>query len=172
MSKCLLYSLSKITGIPIEAILEQTKGIEDSIIDPLAIGANRFRGVHVQEIVDLAFRAGWALVEIEADPRLHFTMTDGTEKNVAIYTEPLKRFEWYLQNFDGILLGAFEGSFTGHAVAWKNRQMFDLVSPPQQGRQFQVEAMLALTRMQHPFQSDPPDPPDPQAQQYQPAQQG
>lgn len=140
----MLSSLACVLDVPLGTVLARTQGAEEQIIDPLAIGAARFRGIHPQEIFDICLSWGFWCCEIEVEPSLQFTRTDGEEVVIPIYAEPKARFDYYASRYNGILLGRMEGSFSGHAVAWKDKTIVDATGQYDSGKTFNVEALIII----------------------------
>lgn len=144
--QCMLKALSVVLGCPLATLEEISGGREAVVVDPMAIGANRFRGLHVQELTDIALSLGVALVPIELKPVFVKEMASGPPQEMMVYPKARERFHHYLQMAEGVLLGAVNDSSNGHAVAWKDGKMVDLTGLLVEGRgdQFHVEVFLMV----------------------------
>ena len=127
---CLPCSASVVMDVPLEKILQSLGHDGYAVVDPNAPAALRHRGFHVHEIFDVALALGWAVTVIERDP------TEQTQEEFLagmpgreLYEGKRaaeNRFQYYLNKYEGILLGEHKG--VPHAVAWKKGFVHDSAS--------------------------------------------
>ena len=88
------------------------------------------KGFHMQEIVDAGLALGFSLTLIEARPiQLHI---GEKEHSLDRYGLNEDRFMYYLNNYDGIIIGKARRYW--HAVAWLDNKILD-----PQGRIYDIE---------------------------------
>lgn len=146
--ECMLRSLSRVIDVPYEVLAQRTQGVERTVVDNLAIGEHRFRGLHPQELADIALENGFALIEIEMNPAIEKVLTGQNEpKALQVYADPVSRFNFYTANYDGIMLGHVGGSPAAHAVAWKGGQIIDDTNRLKPGDQFSVHGIMIVLRI-------------------------
>lgn len=121
--QCLIYSAAMILDIEAERLMSEIGH------DGLDIWWSRFddnrkyRGHHIQEIIDCFLRRRKALVPIDIIPA---SAPDGHPDLVCteIYRHPDARFWEYILNRKAILIGRNMAG-NGHAVAWDGSKIFD-----------------------------------------------
>lgn len=151
MSRCLLTAFSAVTGIPIDMVAARTNGIESEIIDPMAIGAARYRGLHPQELIDIGFYFGYCITEIEVTPCMVVQLTGQQGEDYTtfkVYGDAGARFDTYLKTFNGILLGTIPGHPVGHAVGWIDGKITDPTGVLKQGGKLVGESFLVVSKVQ------------------------
>lgn len=82
-----------------------------------------YRGIHLQEIVDLCLKKGKALVPIELYPRTASQKDPLVGRLLWNHKTALQRFGEMIHQQLGILIG--EGLKGGHACAWDGHIVFD-----------------------------------------------
>jgi len=119
--ECLVYSTAMVLDVEPKEITDTLghNGLE--IWWPDLKGNSRFRGVHIQEIIDFVLSKNRALVPIDLWP----TIAPNLEvESRTIYDNARKRFEYYIIGRRGILIGQNK-SGAGHACAWSGKEVFD-----------------------------------------------
>lgn len=80
-----------------------------------------YRGLHIQEILDLCLRRGYGLVQVQflprSGPRSH------PQYWTLIYESPVERFLKHITGRPGLIYGQLRGSF--HAYAWDGVMVYD-----------------------------------------------
>lgn len=114
--QCLLYSAAMLLGVTPEELVEEFghDGLDRvwDLPEPAC-----YRGHHIQEIVDAAFRRGHALVPVDAFP---MSAHPGVQP-VAMMSESqaIRRLSTYLLNRHALLIG------DNHACAWDGKRVYD-----------------------------------------------
>lgn len=120
---CLIYSLAMVLDVPPSEIIERLGHDGQEVWWPKHRVPYSFRGVHIQEAVDLCLAYGRGLVLIELYPRTGSTMTP-TVGRILWPTEDCEvRFKKTIHQRPGILIGKAQGG--GHACAWDGDMVFD-----------------------------------------------
>lgn len=91
------------------------------IVLPTLPDPARRRGFHLQELIPLALKRGFAVTPLEALP---YSTPDGkSEFPVDFKIKPEKRFQLYMVHSRGILTGLAHQ--WRHAVAWNGEKIYD-----------------------------------------------
>ena len=115
---CLLWSAAQILGVEMQEIIDFIGHNGTDIQWPDKVGINRYRGVHIQEIIDFSIIKGEPLIHIEPMPCL--APDHNTEPcDVFLEEKAAKRCLNYLNNNNAILIG------DRHAVACQDRMIID-----------------------------------------------
>lgn len=116
---CIPTSLAMCLGVSVQSIISDLGHDGMEVVNPEEEGLGKYKFFHPQEIIDVAYKRGFALVIIEKFPLIEHPDLNRSPHNV--YAEPRTRFLEYIKRFSGILLDA------NHAVAWdaKSRTVFD-----------------------------------------------
>jgi len=114
---CFIASVAMLLGESIEQLVQEL-GHDGS--EEIASGV--YRAFHYQEIIDLAWRRGLAVIVIELNP----DSEDFASKKVW----PIKfkvdnkiRFTQYLKSNHGIICGLVNKNY--HAVGWDGKEVYD-----------------------------------------------
>jgi hypothetical protein len=95
---------------------------------PYADGTTR-RGFHVQECIDLAFKRGYAVTEIQAYYGFRPSPTSNEQIPAQELSKCVERFVGYAKDCPlGVITGELkrhDGSRIGHAVAWDGNKIYD-----------------------------------------------
>jgi hypothetical protein len=114
--------------IPVETLIQEISHDGSEVWWPEYKEPNCYRGVHMQEVVDLAFRMGLALIPIHACPVSAPTLT-AEPRDLWDDEHCDERLGAYLKKHNGILLGqaSVKEKLVGHAVAWdhETQQIYD-----------------------------------------------
>lgn len=149
--KCLLQAFSVVTQIPFEVLDKMAGQKAETVLDNMAIGAARFRGLHIQELVDVALNFGWAVTEIEIAPTI-LRMTVNSERTgkpevFPVYSENIQRFEMYIQHYAGIATCRIGQSTVDHAVAMIGSNIVDPTGLWTQGVPIHIDGFFILSRI-------------------------
>jgi hypothetical protein len=136
---CLATSFAMVLDMPVQQVFEACGHDGMEIIFPTLHGAPKFRGFHIQEMVDLCLRRGYAMVEIEGKP----IRREGNNT----WVQPgnwEERFRTQLAQTYGVLIGETFGR--GHAVAWDgfSHTLHDPAGQISIMETFSVRALLKL----------------------------
>jgi hypothetical protein len=82
-----------------------------------------YRGFNTQELIDIAYNRGFALMQIDASP---WSVSLDTEEPKRIWTDSQEdaRMIQYMNNTSGIIIGQVEGG-ARHACAWTKNLVYD-----------------------------------------------
>jgi hypothetical protein len=111
-----------VMNVRVEDFLQTIPVNGGEVLDPSYMGPEQIRGLHMQEIIDAADRMGFAIVEIEALPRLWSIQGDLYPFTL---TEANKRLEQYIHNNEGVLYGSFTDRSWKHAYAVSFGKIFN-----------------------------------------------
>lgn len=128
-ASCVPTAFAMALKIPVRQIFEELGHDGMAIWWPEEDGSKKYRGFHIQEMVDLCFNHGVVITPIEPQP----TATPRLDLKPRIY-ELVKgsraRIYSYLDNSRGVLIG--EGKILighpiewGHAAAWIDNMVHD-----------------------------------------------
>ena len=123
---CLIYALAMALDIDANTILEMLGHDGTDIWWPEKTEPLNFRGVHIQECIDVATKMGHGLMPIEFCPMITPDMKVAP-KQIWNDTECNVRFQNYLTGNIGVLIGERatpKGNF-GHAVGWDGENIYD-----------------------------------------------
>jgi len=117
---CLPCSFAAVLGLTLEELLRRVGHDGSAIWWPEFPEPWQRRGFHVQEMIDVAYDLGKAVIPIEACPTV-CPQPGGPVKPVPM-TDVL-RVQRYLAQNVGVLTG--QGVTGRHAVAWDGQQLLD-----------------------------------------------
>lgn len=130
---CLPTAMSYLLNISFVDVINLFGHDGSQIIDDTLPEPSCRRGFHMQEMIDIAMRRGYAVIAIDRIPQI---VTDAKRylqgfPGFQIYgaSREEDRWNWHLGEASGILIG--EGIKTQHAIAWDHdtQEIFD----PQSG---------------------------------------
>lgn len=118
---CLVYSAAMIMGCEPDEILRYIGHHGQEVWWPEAKGNAKFRGVHIQEIVDFALETGWSITPIDLYPMSAPLGFEKSARKLWLEDECRTRFITWLQFFPAILI------HPSHATAWDvvTKKVFD-----------------------------------------------
>jgi len=124
---CLLYSAAMVMDVPPDEIIKMIGHDGQEVWWPDQFGNQRLRGIHDQEIVDVAFSFGWAVILIEPNPSLTPAL-NAPSREIYSHEEQVTRFKRFINQSVGVFKGRYiapgyvQG---GHAVAWDGSKLLD-----------------------------------------------
>lgn len=120
---CASASMAMLLGVP-EANIFKSLGHDGSdILWPNLDEPYGRRGFHPQELMDTAIRHGYAMMEIVDSIELV-----NKDNDCKIIEMPQSRLIWYMDRFDGLILGRYSVGVY-HAVAWSKGHVYDPREP-------------------------------------------
>jgi hypothetical protein len=108
-----------VLGLPLDEVLRRIGHTGSEIWWPDLPEPLRRRAFHLQEMVDLAFDLGKAVIPVEACP----TVCPRPGGQVKVVPASVKRIQRYMEGNVGVLVGA--GAVGRHAVAWDGAKAID-----------------------------------------------
>lgn len=121
--RCLIYALAMVLDIAVEDVITRLGHDGQEIWWPKHRVPYSYRGVHIQEAVDLCLAYGRGLVPIELYPRTASAKSPEYGRMLFLKAKAEERFEKMLHQRSGILIGRAQGG--GHACAWDGHMVFD-----------------------------------------------
>ena len=119
---CLAKSFAQAYGVELDYIFKLTGYKGDEILWPDLPEPGNHRGHHVQEMIDIGLRLGYTVTEIQARPAL------GSYDRVHILDVGAKRFEYYLTNYNGVVIGTNQRG-NRHAIYWNRDGQLPINDP-------------------------------------------
>lgn len=119
---CGITSMAMLFDKTVDQMIRLSGHDGSEIIDPEAKEPQCRRGWHPQEFVDIAFRLGYAMLEIQACPRF-----EDDKLGIPDYDN---RLFGYLYGNPGLILGQYSMN-VWHMVAWDGINVFDPAGPRQ-----------------------------------------
>lgn len=125
-STCMFASLAMVWNYSLDEVISLFGHDGTEIVFPDS--AFPMRGIHPQEILDVAYSEGYGMLMIELLPARH--PQDDKYKPVAIDDEDVleSRFLRYIYKRLAVLIVQKKESGNGHCVAWDGDEIFDPAS--------------------------------------------
>ena len=142
---CLPTAFAMVMDYPVSVII-QSLGHDGSKIIPLweHLPSPRNRqGFHIQELIRLAVKAGWAVTPIEAEPT---SEVDGKLMPLGLYVPNLSEMfvERWMLGTTGVVTGQAIASGMRHAVAWNMDGILDPSGVLKTIDEFAIEAFWKM----------------------------
>lgn len=110
-ASCLATALAIVMNHPVEQVMAEIGHTGMEIIFNV-VGVVKYRGFHIQEMIDYALAHDWAVTWIEAIP-----IREYKEQTWKLPLDNQARMARHLTGTRGVLVGEMMGG-RGHAVAW------------------------------------------------------
>jgi len=117
-ASCLPTAFAMALQIPVAQVFEELGHDGMAIWWPGENGSMKYRGFHIQEMVDLCYTHGYVVTPIEPQP-VASPRPDLESRPYELKTKSLVRIHAYLDNSRGILVG------NSHAAAWFDGMVHD-----------------------------------------------
>jgi hypothetical protein len=118
---CLATAFAMVLDISYEELIKQVGHDGSEVWFPRMGEPSRRRSFHIQELVDAAWKRGFAVTEIEVSPIVGRAY-DSQIRPLDLGSRA--RIERYMQGTRGVL-GVVSGMGRRHALAWDGKEIFD-----------------------------------------------
>lgn len=139
----MVKAMAAVTGKSESDIVKLLKSDPTEIVDETRRDQRRYRGVYIDELMDVAVKLGLPFYCINPNPRL--------ETGNPMWSEEATKERWesYLKTFNGIMVGS-SPTTPSHAVAWIDGSIVDLTGKikPTDALTFEVDWFLAIRRVE------------------------
>lgn len=125
-ASCLPTAFAMVLEIPVEQVFQELGHDGMAIWWPGENGSMKYRGFHIQEMIDLCHAHGYVVTPIEPQP-VASPRPDLEPRPYELQTKSLVRIHAYLDNTKGVLVGEGKSqqSKMGHAAAWFDGMVHD-----------------------------------------------
>ena len=115
--QCLVFSLAMLLGESVETLLQEIGHSGEEVWWPGWEIPYSYRGIHIQEVIELCLKRNYTLTPIEMTPVSGCAKEPGNYR--PIYEDGAERFYRLVQGRRGIMISS------NHAVAWDGRIIWD-----------------------------------------------
>lgn len=112
---CLIKAFSIVLEIPYDKLIEEIGHDGSEIIWPDLNPPQCFRGFHIQEIICVGYKYGYAIVGFDKQPS-SIPMEGATP-----YLLPQIEIQEIMEQSNGVLTGLWKSRNLRHAIAWNNK---------------------------------------------------
>jgi len=140
---CLLASFAMALGVEVRTITDLVGHDGSEIWWPELPDPERRRSFHVQEMIRVAIRLGWATTPVEGRPC-------SSPGSIAPPREVhVQGFEEIFYSGVGVLTGVGKFSDRPHAAAWDGKEVYDPNGAVYGAEEFEIETFWMLTVLSH-----------------------
>jgi hypothetical protein len=133
-------SFAWVSGIDFNQIIEEVGHDGSEIIWPHLPEPLCRRGFHIQEMIVVMLRHGFAVIPIEAYP------TSKPTEIATIFKIPFPQFADIFTQNEGVLVG-LNVKGNGHALGWKCNQLYDPAGKIDGFDGFQIRTFFLITKI-------------------------
>lgn len=121
--QCLLYSAAMVLDVSVKDIISAIGHDGMEIVNPSRPDNERYRSVHIQEIIDCFILRGFGLMPIERVCSIGYEFGG----NIDVYgSRSDKRFKGYMHGREGIMIGSSKyRPNEPHSWAWDGKNCYD-----------------------------------------------